>query len=191
MQTASREKGIVETLKRIQKESSDLMKKIRKILFYIVAVYLIFFIGFHAKQQITAYKARFIAINLLDNIVKGHYDEAFKNVYYYDGPYDYDPTIEYDDAEHKWTDRVKEMKNKGIYLSSYSSLKTRFNDGWVYGSADLIINVHGEESKYHTLINYNIGEKGIKIATLQSFEADGSDDAIWEKNLSGYISKED
>lgn len=165
------------------------MKWIRNILLLIVVVYLIFFIGFHFKQQLTAIKASLIATKLLDNTVSGNYAAAFKNIYYYNGPYDYNRTIEFDDAKHIWIDRLKAMKDKGIYLSSYSNLRTSFNDGSVYGSVDLIFYEQGKESKYHTLINFHLGKEGIRIATLQSFDADGSNEVEWEKNLSGFIPK--
>jgi hypothetical protein len=135
--------------------------------------------GFVDKNQ-----SKNAAKDVLDYLIEQDYHKAFENVYYYDKASDLNPTISYDNAKGKWTQRNIELNENGIYLSDYSNLKVDLEDTYPVGKVDIVIVENGEKKvKEDVQLWFGSTEEGWKLGNFDYY----LEEEKWEKVWSGYI----
>jgi hypothetical protein len=131
-------------------------------------------------------QAKSAAKGVLGHAIDQNYEEAFESVYFYDVASDLRPTISYDDAKEKWINRVKALKEKGIYVVDYKGLSVRLDDTYPVGRVDLIIMENGEEKiKEDVSLWFAQGEGSWKVGNFEYFIDDQEEE--WEYALSGHF----
>lgn len=130
-------------------------------------------VKFQARQQATQF---------LKYAANQNFDEAFDQIYFFNGAYDEDVTITEDVAKKSWIKRNKQLFTEGTYIKSYENLKIRTNDGWPSGNVDLVMVENGKVIKYKDIyLAFNKRDKW-KIGMMQSLH-----ERDWEKAFSGHI----
>lgn len=158
------------------------MKKIITIIAVIVIIGLLAFAfvpGFIDKMQ-----SRNAATDILDNVIEQDYEKAFESVYYFDQASDLEPIISYEVAKKKWVQRVKDLRENGVYLVDYNQLRVRLDDTYPRGSVDLVIIENGEKKiKEDVGLWFALREEEWKLGNFDYHNDDIEEE--WEKALSG------
>ena len=118
------------------------MKKIFGVVIFVIVVGglgAIFIPGIIDQNQ-----SRIAAKSVLDNVIDENYEKAFESVYFWDVASDLEPTISYEDAKYKWIKRLIDLKENGIYIIDYSSLRVWLDDAYPVGTVNLIVMENGE-----------------------------------------------
>ncbi|WP_019413040.1 hypothetical protein [Paenisporosarcina sp. TG20] len=157
----------------------------KKIIAVVIIVGIIGVFGFaFVPGFIDRYQSKNAAENVLDNVIDQEYEKAFESVHFYDKASDIEPTISYEDAKIKWVERVKSLKEKGVYIVSYNQLRVSLDDTYPVGTVDLVIMENGKEIVSKDVhLWFGKSEDGWKLGNIDYHFDDIEED--WEKALSG------
>ncbi|MFS0671676.1 hypothetical protein [Ornithinibacillus sp. 179-J 7C1 HS] len=118
----------------------------KKVIIIFISVGIIILLGVvFIPGLLDEYQSRSAVKNVLDNVIDEDYENAFDSVYYYDVASDLEPIISYEDARKQWIERIKDLKQDGIYLVEYSDLRVKLDDTYPTGTVDLVIMENGEQ----------------------------------------------
>jgi hypothetical protein len=132
------------------------------------------------------FQVRNAAEGVLDHIIEQEYEHAFKYVYYYDQASDLEPIISYDDAKYKWIERVKSLKEDGIYLVDYTRLRIWQDDGYPMGEVDLVLTINGEKLKKEDVrLWFGRTSDGWKLGNFDYYRQEKEEP--WERVFSGNL----
>ncbi|THE09144.1 hypothetical protein E1I69_23495 [Bacillus timonensis] len=160
------------------------MKNILTIIIFVTVIGLLAFAfipGFIDK-----YQSKTAAKGVLDNVIDQDYQAAFERVYFYDKAIDLEPIISYEDAKSKWIQRVKDLREQGIYLVDYNQLRVGLDDTYPKGTVDLVIMQNGEKSvKKDVQLWFGPSEDKWKLGNFDYRQDDIEEE--WENALSGNV----
>lgn len=141
---------------------------------------------------IDRYQSTQAAKGALNNLVTQNYENAFRNIYYFDVASDLEPTIEFKEAETKWIQRVKDLEESGTYVTDYKGLKVKLDDAYPVGSVDLIIMENGKETlKKNVRLLFFPSDKGWNLGGFNFSSGEDADTGeAWEKAWSGYMASD-
>ncbi|MFC4559192.1 hypothetical protein ACFO3D_13415 [Virgibacillus kekensis] len=91
-------------------------------------------------------QAKSAAKEVLENVIDQNYEKAFESVYFYDRATDLEPVISYKDAKEEWIQRVKDLRNNGIYIVDYKRLRVVLDDTYPVGTVDLVLSMNGKKT---------------------------------------------
>ncbi|MDI6816683.1 MAG: hypothetical protein QME41_05775 [Actinomycetota bacterium] len=123
---------------------------------------------------------------LRDNDLKA----AFQHVSYFDTNSDVRPYISYKEAEERWVARVGKLRKEGIYLKSYSDIKTWTDDAYPVGEVNVTIVEDGRANTYRASIHFSRLHGKMKIQAIHSPSYDGALDGF-EGAISGNLMPEE
>ncbi|MCX7749660.1 MAG: hypothetical protein N2645_22630 [Clostridia bacterium] len=118
--------------------------------------------------------ARSNAKAFFENLKDGNFEKAFEYVYYYDGPADLEPKIQYEKAKDIWLDRVKGLKEQGVYLKDYENLNVYYDDSYPKGTVELVIRREGKEVKHKVDIWFS-KKGGWKVGNIYNTDVEKYD----------------
>jgi len=137
---------------------------------------------------IDQYQSRNAAKRVLDNVIDQEYEKAFESIYFYDVASDLAPIISYEDAKDKWIKRVKDLKEKNIYLIDYNHLRVHLDDTYPVGTVDLIFMENGKRAvKENVHLWFAPKENSWRLGNFDYLSED--QDEEWEFALSGQFNK--
>ncbi|OOE12823.1 hypothetical protein [Fictibacillus arsenicus] len=158
------------------------MKNFRKVIWIVTGFFLVGFSLLFGPDLLVKFQANQQASQFLKHAANQNFEEAFDQIYFYNGAYDEDVTISEENAKGIWVNRNKKLFTEGTYIKSYDDLSIRMNDGWPIGYVDLVMVENGQEKKYRDVyISFNKKNKW-KVGMLQTMQ-----EREWEKPYSGYV----
>ncbi|ANX11277.1 hypothetical protein ABE41_004610 [Fictibacillus arsenicus] len=158
------------------------MKNFRKVIWIVTGFFLVGFSFLFGPDLLVKFQANQQASQFLKHAANQNFDDAFEQIYFFNGAYDEDVTITEDAAKKSWIKRNKQLFTEGTYIKSYENLKIRTNDGWPSGNVDLVMVENGKGIKYKDVyLAFNKRDKW-KIGIMQSMH-----ERDWEKAFSGHV----
>ncbi|MDP2211658.1 MAG: hypothetical protein Q8J63_07985 [Candidatus Aquicultor sp.] len=115
---------------------------------------------------------------------------AFQHGSYFDTNSDVRPSISYRAAEELWVTRVGNLKKQGIYLKSYSDIKTWTDDAYPVGWVNVTIVEDGRANTYRAPIHFSWLHGKMKIQAIYPSPYDGALDGF-EGAISGNLVPEE
>ncbi|MFG6496509.1 hypothetical protein P8610_14180 [Fictibacillus sp. UD] len=158
------------------------MGNFRKVTWILTGLFLVVFSLLLGPDLLVKYQASQQATQFLKYAANQDFEKAFDHVYFFNGAYDEDVTIEENSARRSWVSRNKKLFIEGTYLKSYDHLSIRMDDGWPNGTVDIVMMEKGKEKHYpNVYISFNKKNKW-QVGMLQSFQ-----EKDWEKPYSGHV----
>ncbi len=114
-------------------------KRYRVVLLVILVVLVVLFTGVVGRPLRRRYRAQRSATRFYNSLIEGHYPLAFEHLAYYDRYADVAPDLPPAVAEELWTERVKALREEGVYLAEVNDLEIRLDDGYPIGAAEVTI----------------------------------------------------
>ena len=144
---------------------------------------MLFVPGIIAKNQ-----SENVAKKMFQNLIEQNYEKAFESIYYFDRASG-EPNITYEEAKSKWVQRVKELKEKGVYLIDYHNLSLSTADRYeVVGTVDLVFIENGKESeKRDVQLRFFKKEGKWKLGLFSFYDAKLGEE--WDSILSGFFNE--
>lgn len=118
----------------------------------------------------------------LDALKQSKYEEAFERIAYYDEYSDIPPKMDYESAKEIWTLRVERLKNEGIWLKDYHSIRVWKDDTYPMSEATIIVTEGKKDRIYNVSIHLAKFNGQWKIQSIFSMEQNQ-----FEKTVSGYV----
>jgi hypothetical protein len=159
--------------------------RLRFKLWLTIFVFLILFVLLSVGPFSAERQARLVAREFLEYLCRGAWVDAFTHVAYFDVASDLEPTVPYDQAKRVWVERVKKLQEEGVYVKSYSGLRTWTDDGYPQGEVTLTIIGKGREVFRRYRLHFARHGGVWKVQNL--YEAEGLSQHVLEKALGGYI----
>lgn len=158
------------------------MKNFRKVIWVVTGLFLIAFSILLGPDLWVKFQASQQASQFLKHAANQNFEEAFDQIYFFNGAYDEEVTITEYAAKSTWVNRNKKLLTEGTYIKSYDDLSIRMDDGWPIGNVDLVMVENGREKNYPDVyISFNKKNKW-KVGMLQTMQ-----DREWEKPYSGHV----
>jgi hypothetical protein len=163
-----------------------LFKKIRNRIISFISIALVIgvLVGIFGGSFMDGRRSQASAKKFFKSLAQQNYEQAFEYVHYYDVSSDLTPQISYNRAKSIWIDRVKALKDKGIYVKGYKDLSVRLDDTYPVGTVSLIIVEEGQEKIVNMNIWFSSTLEKWKVGSL--YEKVSPETEI-EKAISGYI----